>query len=495
MRAGRVLVALAVLALSVPVASGCGLLLGLEDHQPYPADGAAPLDATFDVPSPADASDARADGVASDATASDAACTGQACHYVVKLAAGTDHACVVYADGTASCWGSNQFGQIGVDHTGDSTCGGTPCRPSPTVVPGLSNVVDMSLGSSYTCALLRDGSVWCFGRNDNWQLGHAGGDPTCPVQTPTGPVPISCNSTPMKVASLPAANQIAAGDPFACALTKTNEVYCWGDDTYGELAIGGLGAGSSTPQVAVVLSANVSEIAAGLGGPYACAITNGGDMYCWGINSFGALGHDPSTDIPCGAASVCAPAPVLVAKDAADNPFGNVMHIAAGYVTTCAWKHDGSLWCWGGNGLGQVGNGTYNTNTNPLPLGAARPGNVSGLALRFLNPCISLTPSDDMWCWGDVEWGALGNGGITGTGCTGGVPCATTATKVPGLANVVSIAAGVEYELALTTDGRVWSWGANSDGRLGHAPGGSDIQCAGDAGPCNPTPQPIVGLP
>ena len=181
---------------------------------------------------------------------------------------------------------------------------------------------------------------------------------------------------------------ISAGDDHTCAL-KDGGVWCWGYNSYGQL-----GNNSTTDShVPVAVSGLASGvIAISAGGDHTCALKDGG-VWCWGCNAYGQLGNNSTTD---------SHVPVAVVG----LPSSGVSAISAGAVHTCALK-DGGVWCWGGNGCGQLGNGTTTDSTVPVA--------VSGLGERRLaisaGACHTCALKDGgAWCWGDNGDGQLGNG-------------------------------------------------------------------------------------
>ena len=410
-------------------------------------------------------------------------CGGRA---VTQISAG-NHACVVVAAGTVFCWGDNQFGETGsAPATQTCTSGGVSvaCLSTPTEVAGLSNVVEVRAGYDSACARTTDGAIWCWGRNDQGQLGHAKSLQTC------GSDP--CDVVPQQVTGIENADSLDVGNGFACAVAS-GKVFCWGDDTYGTLGDGAMGVISATP-VAVKLPATfqASSVSASLS-THACALGTDGSVMCWGTNTSGELGHDPATDPSCmPTGTPCASTPTLVTE-----PTEASVHSGDG--VTCSLTPLGAVHCWGSNGLGQFGNGSSDATVHAAPIAGP-----AGLAFAALDGRydfeLALDGMGNASAWGSSSRGALGTGAVlTGVVCQGSTPspCATAPSRITSLSQVTQASAGVELGLALEANGTLWAWGANVDGRLGHAPGtvGDLMTCGAGTEICNPYPKTIAGFP
>ena len=235
----------------------------------------------------------------------------------VAVGAGWAHTCAVHSDGGVSCWGGNWLGQLG-----DGT---TESRLLLQRVPGLEGVVAISAGSDSTCAIHVDGAVSCWG----WDAGF--GDPGY--------------ASPSRVWGLPAVVSVAIGRHQTCAATVDGKLYCWP-------------AGSFPRPVRVVGVDGVVAVAVGDGS--VCALHRDGGVSCWGQkNSAGQLGSGTKAPRlqPARLAAISDAVAVTVSWGSPD--------VGA---HACAMHEDGSVSCWGGNGLGQVGDGTYETRLTPTPV-------------------------------------------------------------------------------------------------------------------------------
>ena len=259
---------------------------------------------------------------------------------VVQLIAGSYHTCALLGDGSARCWGRNYNGQLGLGYDNE---GGVP---SPTQVPALTQVKQLTANTAHTCALHEDGSASCWGYGGFGQLGSG--------SEPAG----GMSSSPVRVAGLLGASRIQAGLSTTCAIDADARMTCWGTFNDGH---------SSTSPTAWAparvdgVDAEVIDIAPS--GYHACALYQSGQAVCWGMNLRGQLGtmecdgaFDPQ-GIPCD--NQTQPTPVLQ---------GGLRSIRSFNFHTCALTEEGSALCWGGNWLGQLGDGTTLDRGAPAPV-------------------------------------------------------------------------------------------------------------------------------
>jgi len=235
----------------------------------------------------------------------------------IQVVAGYDHSCALLQGGTVWCWGSNQWGQLGLGNTVDSY--------SPAQVPGLSGVDEIAAGAAYTCARI-GGAVKCWGGNSQGQVGNGGSY-------------FDVYASPQDVVGLSNTTQITTGPYHACARLDDGTARCWGDNALGQLGAG-FGAGSKVP-VAVDLG-GILQIAAGAG--WTCARMNSGKAMCWGGNQDGQLGNPSVVE---DASAV----PVEVAN------LTDVVKLAAGSTQVCAITGTGRVKCWGRGDSGELGDG------------------------------------------------------------------------------------------------------------------------------------------
>lgn len=195
---------------------------------------------------------------------------------VKSLSLGDTHSCAVLANDSVVCWGSNRYGQLGnnLDITQPPfpnypPSGSPSFTPMPTV--NVADVQELASGSAHSCALLKSGTVKCWGLNTSGQLG---------VNS------VVSSSLPADVPGLTGIKKIVASGAYTCAITATNTVKCWGLNTTGQLG-NALAVNSPVP-VDVQGLVNVASITASL--THACATLNSGELRCWGGNRNGQLG-------------------------------------------------------------------------------------------------------------------------------------------------------------------------------------------------------------
>ena len=290
------------------------------------------------------------------------------------IAGGANHSLALKNDGTVLAWGLNQDGQLG---DGTNTDSSTPVEVKDPNDPSgyLSGVKALAAGSSHSLALKDDGTVWAWGTNESGQLGDG----------------TNANSTqPVKVANLSGVEAISGGgaSSYSLALKDDGTVWAWGDNRASQgTRIGGqLGddeiTSSNTPLQVSDLPSGMEAIAAGA--EHGLALKDDGTVWAWGYNWFGQLGDGTSTDgtlTTCevtmigGTTSSSCPdsnTPVQISE------VGGIEAIAAGGAHGLALKDDGTVWAWGMNQDGQLGNGTYTLGTSTP--GINTPVQVSNLS-------------------------------------------------------------------------------------------------------------------
>ncbi|WP_251445066.1 MULTISPECIES: RCC1 domain-containing protein [unclassified Microbacterium] len=331
--------------------------------------------------------------------------------YQSSVAAGGSFTCAITAEQEVKCWGANDSGQLGDGTFTDS--------PAPVAAIGASRAVALSAGSgSHVCALLEDGSMMCWGANDDGQLGDG--------TTTSSPTPRTVKGLPSPVTA------IAVGRQHTCALAS-GQVYCWGYNASAELGIGGT---DPTP-VPTRVSGLGTAVAVSAGTSLTCALTDRGRARCWGDSGDGQAGA------PRGVQE--GPQPIAPAER-----FGQ---IAAGDTNSCAVATNGRVWCWGANDGGQLGVGDTRRRSGPVAVRGIE--DAVSVSSGYRRSC-AVSSAGAVRCWGGETDGAP-------------FPSSTAPTAVAGLTSGYgSVSVGGMHTCAIARDrSRVECWGANSAGQLG----------------------------
>ena len=300
----------------------------------------------------------------------------------------------------------------------------------------------------------------------------------------------------------------------------TSPVLAWGSNADGQLGPATSASATSTA-VEVAGLGDVVSVAAGAG--HSLALRSDGTVWAWGRNAENELGDgqsvyttdsgptaNPAPDrpqpgqvfqrieepkVPPGASG--GPSDLLITIGPV-TPLTNVKAVAAGWYHSLAVKQDGTVWAWGENYCGQLGNGktfsVYGGDLSP-PAAVMVPG-LSGVVAVAAGRghSLALDGNGALWAWGDNRWGQLGNGESRTPASTCVMPdgpaghARIVPTKVDLAAPVIAMAAGSDHSLALTADGTVWSWGNNCAGQLGAVPGAATTSSQA-------VPVPVSGLP
>ncbi|MFO0563657.1 MAG: hypothetical protein U0269_36870 [Polyangiales bacterium] len=418
---------------------------------------------------------------------------------IVEIAAGGSTSCARNSVGNVWCWGRGDRGQRGDDSA--TTAGSRPVAVMNLARPALR----ITVGEAHSCALLDDGSTACWGGNDRGQFADgvgntylratvlsfvrpavhiaAGSFHTCAEHADRS---VTCwgetshNLAPVAIPGINAA-LLTAGYRHTCAVVGTTP-YCWGANIYGEL-----GDGTNVPHAAParVVDGGFAFIGISAGNTHTCGIT-GGNVRCWGNNSTGQLGDGTM---------VAKNVPTLVSALS-----GVVTEVSSGYQSTCARRDDNTVWCWGANSYGELGDGTMMQRTSPvqvmgitdasrvsvgvggyacairaggavwcwgrvpglgmnapMPVRIGTVTNVAEMALGYTSACLRLT-SGVVQCFGSNFYGQLGDG----TTLSHSLPAPVT-----GLTDAVELRSSANYVCARRMDNTVVCWGNNNGGMLG----------------------------
>jgi alpha-tubulin suppressor-like RCC1 family protein len=327
------------------------------------------------------------------------------------LAVGGAFTLALKADGTVWSWGANAFGQLGDPNLPAQ-------QTTPAQIPGLSDIVAISAGNNHGLALKGDGTVWSWGRANEGQLGRSVPNPAQvgQVDVLTDVVGIAAGSIdslaikrdgsvsiwgiiggypsgPVQVTGLAGVAQVAVGNGHQLALKTDGEnggtVWAWGQN-YG----GQLGDGTAVDRVAPVATAGLSSVLAVRAGvQHSLALKADGSVWGWGVNNAGDLGDGTGT-----------PRSTPVLSQGLDS----ATDVVAGSFHSLALRADGSVWAWGWNAYGQLGTDDWNDASTPRAnemLDAVTLG-VASLA----NHAAAARADGSVWMWGYNSHGELGDG-------------------------------------------------------------------------------------
>lgn len=331
---------------------------------------------------------------------------------------GKKHFVILKEDGSVWSWGDNTFGQLGANSS----------PPTGTLIPKpilqengnrLLNIKVVAAGGYHTVALDNDGKVWSWGSNSFDQLGHS------PFTT--------LNENPTVVAGLPKIIAITAGDNHTLAVDESGQVWAWGRNKYGQIGQDHVTYPNSIIPQRVLGMTDIVAVAAGM--EHSIALKRDGSVWTWGNNAYGQLGNGETTNINI--------TPRIVPG------LNNIMEIAAGDNHTLALKKDRTtIWAWGSNSYGQLGDGGRDMKLSPVQMEDIR--DVKMISAGD-NHTIVIKEDGTVWTWG--------------RNTSGTQSIRTSPIQVKGLTNAISIGGGGyfdSYILAIKDDGTVWQWDKDS---------------------------------
>ncbi len=374
------------------------------------------------------------------------------------ITAGEFFSCAILDNGTVRCWGPNAHGRLGypgVVNIGDDE---TPGSVGPVDLGAGRTATAISAGSTHVCVILDNGSVRCWGNADYGQLGYGNVNNIGNDETPgsVGPVDLGAGRT---------ATAISGGYLHTCALLDDGTVRCWGSNAYDQLGTGTGNIGDNeTPGSLppVDLGAGRTAVAISAGSLHTCALLDNGTGKCWGYGEGGRLGYGNTSNVP-----------IPSAVGAVDlGPGRTAVSIVAAERHSCAILDNGTVRCWGEAFSGQLGYGNTSSvgdnetpgSVPPVDLGTDR--NALAITGGRYFTCALLDNGTER-CWGESLYGQLGYGNTTTIGDN----------EAPGLVGPVNLGsghgvlattAGDSHSCALFDTGKVRCWGNGANGRLGY---------------------------
>ena len=313
------------------------------------------------------------------------------------------HALAIKTDGSLWAWGLNSNGQVG-DGTYDN-------RSVPIKL--LDGVVRAAVGYDFSMAIADDGALWVWGKNNGHGLSALTDD----------------HRIPSKV--MDEVEDVVCGSMFALIIKTDNSLWASGDNYHGQLGDGTYIDRRSPVKV----MNNVIAIAAGR--DHSLAVKTDGSLWGWGSDSNGQLGDGTGSNY-------ATPIPALA--DITD-----VVRMAVGEGHSMALKDDNSLWTWGNNTQGQLGDGMHGDRPEPRKV----LDNVIDMA-GGSNHTLAVQSDGSLWAWGYNGYGQVGDGSVV-----------IRRTPVKVLDDVINVEAGTHHSLAIKADGSLWIWGINANGQIG----------------------------
>src|SRR5690554_1105447 len=372
---------------------------------------------------------------------------------VTQVSLGAAHNCAIDVNQDLYCWGDNSQQQIQNNPT--------PAYQTPTVV--LSDVAFVSAGFKHTCALKSDNSVWCWGDSFASSASQITGIQAKSLSSGKG---FSCahllddsvacwgnnsqgqlgddgtnisSQTPVAVVGLTQIQALSAGVDHSCAITQGNELWCWGNNTYGQL-----GNGSNTSSNQPIQLSGFTAKSISLGEQFSCAIDTSNNSWCWGINQHGQLGNNHiDTQF----------SPVNVSD------IDTTLALATGKGFSCAVLNNHTASCWG-RSVNELGSFNVSTNMNGV-VAKTQLSQVEKIGAGNHHYCAVLQDKT-VQCWGVNNYGQLGSGGSSADA----IPT-VFAKQVTGITDALDVSAGAHHSCALNNDGSVACFGRNNLGQLG----------------------------
>lgn len=334
--------------------------------------------------------------------------------FAQSAAGGSSHTVILKTDGTVWTVGANGVGQLG-----DNTI---TARQSPIQVPGLTDIVGVAAGADHSLAITSTGNLYVWGQNTSGQIGDA--TTTSPRKTP-----VQSNLTNVVA--------IAAGRIHSVALRSNGDAYTWGGDNKGQLG-DGTGGVTNTTAPALVMS-NVAAIAAGA--EHTLFVKTDGTVYASGENGFYQLGDGTTTDRA---------TPVQMSG------ISSATAVAGGALQSYVLLSGGTVKAIGYNSDGELGDGTT-TSPRTSPVSVATLTNITAIAAGSYH-AIARESDGTVWTWGYNPYGQLGDGTTT---------LRSSPVELTTISSISKVGAGDNHSIAITSSGVVYAWGDNLNSQLG----------------------------
>ena len=395
---------------------------------------------------------------------------------------GSFHSAAIKNDGTLWTWGDNTFGQLGDNSTNSQS------SPVQTVTGG-TNWKQVSCGNNHTTAIKTDGTLWTWGINSNAVLGN---NSTIPKSSPIQTIAYGTNWS-----------QVSAGNTNTAAIKTDGTLWVWGDNYYGTIGDNTTTNKSSPVQT---ITGGTNWLKVSTADSICGALKTDGTLWLWGRNYFGEIGDNTTIkrsspvqtinagtgwkDIAAGGgytfagifqptATTTTPAPSGYLYMWGSNSFARLgdnttisrsspvqtvaggndwADLSSGQITTMAKKTDGTLWLWGANYHGQLGDNTIINKSSPIQTIAN--GNNWQTFSAGSTHVAAIKTDGTLWVWGRNYNGQLGTNDTANY--------SSPVQTIAGGNNWQQVSCGYEATAAIKTDGTLWLWGYNNYGQLGN---------------------------
>ncbi|OGO84465.1 MAG: hypothetical protein A2Y22_05510 [Clostridiales bacterium GWD2_32_59] len=356
----------------------------------------------------------------------------------VSISGGYSHTTAVKNDGTVWVWGYNSNGQLG-----DNT---TQEQHAPIQVPGIADVSQVSGGYLRTTALKMDGTVYTWGYNPHGELGD---NTVIEKHTPVQVLGVGGTGNISEII------QVADGLNHEVALKKDGTVYAWGYNASGQLGNNSTAEYHYPVQVkGVGVIGNLSGIVqVAAGDNHTVALREDGTVYAWGYNGNGQLGNNSGT---------ASSTPVQVVGAGGTGILTEINQIAASGNYTLALKNDGTVYAWGYNDKGQLGDNTVTQKLYPVQVlgGLSGVTQIAAASSTVGSTAMALKSDGTVYAWGYNNVGQIGDGTV--------VEKHIPVQVLGGLSGVTKINIKKDSAVALVGDGTLYTWGDNTYGALGN---------------------------